>query len=378
MKTVALSIHRSTERRSALLMALAVAASLTLTALGVMVYLSLMAVTACAAPVAERYVLDGDKVEVSNLAGSVHVVPWHGATAEVILVRGGRDAARLRVSRVVRDGVTHLHVVYPERRIVYPSSRTHGSSTLTVGADGCLDRHKGSLFSGHRVTVSSRGRGMEAWADLEIRVPAGCTPSVRLGIGEIAARDLDGHVVLDIGSGPVRVEHTRGSLLVDTGSGAVTLDGHDGELSVDTGSGSVDVTDVRGTSARLDTGSGHVTCSGVAVDDLLVDTGSGGVDMDRVRSRTISVDTGSGAVRIGLDGAPRSLVVDTGSGGVDISAPPELSAVVDLESGSGGIQSDFTMSALRHSHGELHGTIGDGQGRIAVDTGSGGVSLRRR
>ena len=97
-----------------------------------------------------------------------------------------------------------------------------------------------------------------------------------------------------------------------------------------------------------------------------------------MRSGSISIDTGSGGVRLGLLSAPRSLLVDTGSGGVTIVGPADLGAEVELEAGSGGIETDYTMTIVSKEHGYLRGTIGDGRGRIKVDTGSGGVSLLRR
>jgi lia operon protein LiaG len=376
MRTMVLSTRRPDERRHALLVVLAVTATLAVTVLGVMAFLSLMAVTASAAT-AESYPLSGDRVEVCNLAGSVRVVNGPGPGVEVVVTRGGRDAGRLRVTRDHHDGLARLHVVYPERNVVYPNMRNHGSTNLTVGSDGCLAHRSGFGF-GRRVRISSSGGGMQAWADLEIRVPKGCAPTIRLGAGDVTATGVEGTLTLDIASGPIRTERTRGTLSIDTGSGAVTLAGHDGDLSVDTGSGGVDVADVRGAKVKLDTGSGHVNVSGLIAEDLVVDTGSGTVALDKISARSIGVDTGSGSVRVALDTSPRSLQVDTGSGGVAILAPPDLGAVVDLESGSGGIETDFAMSLVSHEHGELRGTIGDGRGRIAVDVGSGGVSLRKR
>ena len=67
--------------------------------------------------------------------------------------------------------------------------------------------------------------------------------------------------------------------------------------------------------------------------------------------------------------------IDTGSGGVTIVGPADLGAVVELEAGSGGIETDYTMTLVSKEHGHLQGTIGDGHGRIKVDTGSGGVRL---
>jgi len=62
---------------------------------------------------------------------------------------------------------------------------------------------------------------------------------------------------------------------------------------------------------------------------------------------------------------------------VVIRAPASLGAQVHIESSSGGIDSDFPMELLRRGSDTLEGRIGDGRGRIDIDTGSGGVRLMR-
>ena len=51
---------------------------------------------------------------------------------------------------------------------------------------------------------------------------------------------------------------------------------------------------------------------------------------------------------------------------------------VDLQSSSGDIESAFEISTTRIERDTLRGTFGDGRGRIAVETGSGDVSLLKR
>jgi hypothetical protein len=369
----------------ALVIVFAIVSALTIALIALLANASLLAMTACAQASTERYFMSGQRIEICNLAGTMRVVQGAGPRAEVLVTRGGPDAARLRVVQSTRDGESRLHVIYPGSRVVYP--RRNGGSwqgwgsrtTLTVDNDGCLgngSRH--FSFGSHRVTIVGSGSGLHAWADVELRVPRGCRTIYRLGVGEMSAVGVDGDLTLDVAAASVTAERTSGSLLVDTGSGSVVLRGNRGDISVDTGSGHVEFADLNGGEVKVDTGSGGVEGTGVVAENLLVDTGSGSVGLDGVRSGRINIDTGSGGVRVGLLEAPRSLLVDTGSGGVTIVGPANLGAEIEFETGSGHIESDYTMTVESKDHGYLRGTIGDGRGRIRVDTGSGGVRLRRR
>jgi lia operon protein LiaG len=370
--------------RSALVILFAVASMLTIALFALLANASFLAMTACAQPAVERFVLPGQRIEICNLAGAVRIVQGTGTRAEVIVTRGGRDAAQLRVEQNERGDESRLHVIFPGHRVVYsrtkPWSTMHGwgSTNLTLGTDGCLAHGGGFPLSGHRVTISGSGPGLHAWADVEVRLPRGCRTTFRLGVGEVSAVGVDGDLTIDVATASVEAERTAGSLIVDTGSGSVVLRGNQGDISVDTGSGGVELSDLSSSRLKVDTGSGGVTGRNVEAEDLLVDTGSGSVEIDDVRSGIISIDTGSGGVHLGLLSAPRSLLVDTGSGAVTILGPADLGAQVELETGSGSIQSDYAMTLASKDHGFLRGTIGDGRGRIKVDTGSGGVSLRQR
>ncbi len=362
-------------RAAVVLLTLGVIAAMT--ALAVLANASLLAMTAAAQTAPERYVVRGTHVDICNLAGTVRVVAGSGPEVVVLVTRGGRDAGRLRIESGTRGETSTLHVVYPGQHVVYPRMRG-GRSTLSVSHDGCLAGTHGSLFR-RRVTISGHGYGVEAWADLEIRLPRGLTSAVRLGVGDMTAAGTDGDLTLDVGAASVRTERTRGPLVVDTGSGAVTMRGHEGgDVLVDTGSGSVDIDGLRGGHVKVDTGSGGVTALNLEAEDLLVDTGSGGVEMEGVDAPSISVDTGSGGVRLALAVSPSSLLVDTGSGGVTILGPADLGADVELETGSGSIHSDYALTLLHKEHGYLRGTIGNGRGHIKVDTGSGAVSLQQK
>jgi lia operon protein LiaG len=50
---------------------------------------------------------------------------------------------------------------------------------------------------------------------------------------------------------------------------------------------------------------------------------------------------------------------------------------VDLETGSGGINTDFAVRLTRFERRHIVGKVGEGRGRIKIESGSGQVRLLR-
>src|SRR5512137_1236588 len=98
--------------RSALVILFAIASTLTIALFALLANASLLAMAACAQPTVERFVLPGQRIEICDLAGAVRVVQGTGTRAEVLVTRGGRDAAQLRVVQSERAGESRLHVVF--------------------------------------------------------------------------------------------------------------------------------------------------------------------------------------------------------------------------------------------------------------------------
>jgi lia operon protein LiaG len=358
--------------------------------------LALAAGTAFATPCyaqGERYEVSGDRVAVYNLAGEVTLTAARGGAVTVEVARGGADAADLHVEQGRIDGHETLRIIYPADDIRY-DGRGGGSTDLRVRDDGTFsDGGRG----GRRVRVSDRRGDFEAHADLRIGIPAGQTLEIYLAVGSITATNVDGDLRLDTGSSPVSVDGVRGQLLVDVGSGNVEVRNAEAEVNVDTGSGNVEVNGARGDELLVDTGSGNVTVADVTVSELNVDTGSGDVEVDDLTAEDVSIDTGSGSVDIVFSGGSGDLLVDTGSGDVEITfvsdaddvsidtgsgsvtlrVPEEFGAQVDFESSSGDFDLEFPLQVLGLERNHIRGELGDGRGRLSIETGSGDIRLLR-
>ncbi|MFO7652782.1 MAG: DUF4097 family beta strand repeat-containing protein [Candidatus Krumholzibacteriia bacterium] len=331
--------------------------------------------------------LEGDGLELVNMIGEVELQPASGAAYEIeIHVRGkdadpslvtiedGREGGEPRV--FVRFPVEeHRSYVYPELgggKTTFSPRRDTDSGWLSAIIDG---------FSGKNVTVSGRGRGLEVWADVVVKVPRGHSARTVNQVGRISAGRVEGDLVLDTSSGAIVVAGCRGDLVADTGSGRVEVTNHRGrKLVADTGSGSVVVEDFEGEELTADTGSGRVELAGIRCQQLEVDTGSGGVEAESVEADAARIDTGSGSITLKLDrmGDGR-FVLDTGSGSVNLELPRDASAVVVAETGSGSVRVD--LEGIDYDHRErddVRFRIGGGRARVDIDTGSGSVRISQR
>jgi len=330
----------------------------------------------------ERYAIDEGSAAVYNLVGNVRIEPGDGAVT-VQVTRAGAQASQLKVEHGEIGGRSTLRVVYPSDRIRSGGVQGHGSTQLRVRDDGTFgddEHHHGhgdhdGWEEGRRVTITDGGSGLDARADLVIKVPKGTQVHVYLAVGSVAVANVDGELHVNSHSAPVTATGTRGELDVDVGSGDVGVTQAQGEVNVDTGSGSVDVTGFKGTTLSIDTGSGDVTGSDFQGDELSVDTGSGEIRLSGVSAPRVSLETGSGRITTELRRDVASLAVETGSGDIAIRAPATLGAEVEIETSSGDIDTDFPLMVTRQSRDHMQGTIGDGKGSIAIETGSGSIKL---
>ena len=330
---------------------------------------------------AERYSLASDNVAIYNLAGEVKIESGPGPDVVAEVTRGGADAGKLKIFKGELDGREALRLVYPGDRIKYGKLSDGSSTQLRVRDNGTFggdDDEEDRKREGRRVTIEGRGGGPEVHADLRITVPNGRTLELYLAVGKVAVSNVQGDLVIDAASAPVSTSNTRGELDIEVGSGTVQVTQARGDLEVNTGSGSVGVSDVRGKSVSIDTGSGEVTATDLRSGDLSINTGSGDIQVTGLTAPEVSLRTGSGAVTADLSGDVWEVDVQTGSGDITLKAPPTLSAEVDIETSSGDIETDFPVQVTRHARDHMTGRIGDGQGKIDIETGSGGIKLVRK
>ena len=323
----------------------------------------------------ETKTIKGATVAVYNIAGRMRAVPGTGDAVVVEITRGGADASKLRVETGTLRGRETLRIVYPSDRIVYPQSRSRTS--INVREDGTFNDGGDwrQWDDRNRVQIRDYGPGLEAFADLVVRIPKGQKIDLYLAVGRAEVSNVEGDLVVDVSAAEVDIAGLKGNLALDTGSGRVAVRDVTGDLDIDTGSGGITVERVAGDVLRIDSGSGGVQATDVTVREFVAEIGSGGLRAYRMKARQITAESGSGGVNLELAADIERMNVETGSGGVTIRHPATLSAEIDAETGSGGFSTDFDITTRRFGRNHVQGRIGDGRGRIHIEAGSGTVRL---
>lgn len=257
-------------------------------------------------------------VAVYNFVGTMRVVGSSGDRAEAVVTLRGADRGVLTLAHnEVRDRES-LRVRYPDRAIRSPN---RGRSTAWVRDDGTWGGSS-DRRGGRRVELSNSSNALDASADIELRVPRGTSARVYLLVGAVDVRNVAGELHVDVSSASISAVGSRANLWLDTGSGAVRV-----------------------LNASL---------------------------------RRASFDTGSGRVIGSFRNTPESISMDSGSGDVTVELPADAGLTLDLSTSSGKITSDFPVTVSSQSRRSLRGTIGDGRGRLEVDSGSGDLRLQIR
>ncbi len=184
--------------------------------------------------------------------------------------------------------------------------------------------------------------------------------SVRTTSGDIAIRHVTvDRLDLNSTSGDITAEQIySGSMDVHVSSGDMSLDNAEtGSLSFQGASGDISGTRVRGNVVNVRTGSGDVELNG-AFESYHIGTGSGDVD--------VRIKAGAKEVR-----------VSTGSGDVEVDVTEVESTEVTVGTGSGEAVI-YGSDGARYHVTKGSNTVGSGECKVLVTTGSGDAEVRRR
>lgn len=332
-----------------------------------------------------NFKFEAQELELTNLVGEVTVLPASGDQFVVDVYVRGEDAEESLLEFSSKKGQTSTLVLeFPldeHKKYVYPAMGRGSSASIHYSDDNSDDgswlRKIFSGLSGTRIKIEGRGRGLEMWADITVKVPEGSLLILDHGVGKISAEDCVADLDLDINSGSITASDIVGTFKADTGSGRVIAENMTGNSSIDTGSGSVKVIGFKGDDLLVDTGSGRVTVERVICEKLDIDTGSGSVEAREVGADQARIDTGSGSVVLQLDRMGTGhFEVDTGSGSVKLFLPENASASIIADTGSGGVDVNFTGAMITSkARDRVEMTVGDGEATVRLDTGSGSIKI---
>lgn len=186
-------------------------------------------------------------------------------------------------------------------------------------------------------------RTQKCHADITVTVPRDCPVTLNLVSADAVVSGLTARASIKSASGDVTLDGLLGTVDANTVSGALEAQGLDGAVTFTSVSG-----------------------------DLTLAGGS----VDRLAARTVS-----GRIAADVDLAGESRVeANTVSGEVALRIPEDAGAEVSLNSATGRIDTSFAELGRqdRAVARSVNGKLGDGSGRLSVNTVSGSVTLLGR
>ena len=231
-----------------------------------------------------------------------------------------------------------------------PLAVTHDevSGELVVTYDDLTRKHLMGWFQGARGSdlkaFMSDGRALaQRHAEVSLAVPWDCTVEIAVVSAHATVSGMHGMTTVRSVGGDVTLVGLTGTVEANTISGSVDAESMAGDLNVVTVAGS-----------------------------LTVIEGTGG----RVRANSVS-----GPMILDLDAVGRSDVqLSTVSGELTVRLPHRGDMRVDVRSASGSVDSSFDELGTSARFGARHvsGRLGEGAGRLQVNSVSGNVTLLRR
>jgi DUF4097 and DUF4098 domain-containing protein YvlB len=211
---------------------------------------------------------------------------------------------------------------------------------------------------------------------------AGQEVTLHSGSGSITASDIKGAARMDSSYGPVKCERfSDGDLSLRSGSGQITVsDASFGTCEASSSYGSVIASNMEGQSAKLHSGSGNVDITEGTAKTLDMSSSYGRVKAVQITTTDLKAHSGSGSINVECTSAcPAELTADvkTSYGSVSFTAPPAFSGQVHLATSYGSVQTErpITISG-KVTKKKIAGTIGEGNGSLRLESGSGSIHLK--
>jgi DUF4097 and DUF4098 domain-containing protein YvlB len=347
----------------------------------------------------------GSKLYVETSSGSITITGGDVTECSVIAEICGRAPTEEEAQLLVEQVKIELETV---------------GNTLTVKAEKPPRKNKRSVSISYDITVPKQTNieCSSSYGPIEIANIKGQI-SGKTSSGSIEAKNIEGPAILDTSYGSVNCRNITGdNITVKSSSGTITAEIIKGTAQLTTSYGSITCTDMSDGDIKLKTSSGKIKLSNSSFSDCDAHTSYGSIVSKELKGKSIKLHSGSGSIDITesstdttnlsssygritcrqittneitaksgsgnldiicSDSMPDEIVADlvTSYGSIDFTAPQNFAGQVDMSTGYGSIKTGRPITINGEiSKKKLKGTIGEGNGKLHMQTSSGSINLQ--
>jgi DUF4097 and DUF4098 domain-containing protein YvlB len=259
------------------------------------------------------------RIEIEVVSGSIEIEGWDRDEVRV-RVEGGRTEA--------------LDIKATRKRVVIRSPNFHRKSFFGIGGD--LD------------------------VDISVSVPARSRIEAKSTNGAIRAEGVSGNLDINAANGDIDVRGSPSEARLETINASIDFEGRESRVEARTINGSIEL-------------------AGVA-QEVSASTISGSIRVEASTLERVELKTLSGSIELATRLAANARAhLKSFSGSIELELPSDTSARFDVQCFSGGIRNDLATtrtSASRTDARHLEFTTAEGDGRVRIESFSGGVEIR--
>ena len=346
----------------------------------------------------------GSKLYVETSSGSITITGGDVTECSVIARICGRAPTEEEAQLLAEQVKIELETV---------------GNTLTVKADKPASRNRRSISISYDITIPKQTNieCASSYGAIELANIKG-SASGKTSSGSIEAKNIEGPVNLETSYGSVNCRNITGDqITVKSSSGSITAEIIKGSAQLTTSYGSIICTDMSDGDIKLKTSSGKIKLSNMSFGDCDAHTSYGSIESGELTGKSIKLHSGSGSINVTessadttnlstsygritcrqittnditaksgsgnlditcSDSTPTEIIADlvTSYGNIDFTAPQNFAGQVDLSTSYGSIRTDRQITISGEiSKKKLKGTIGDGNGKLHMQTSSGSINL---
>ena len=347
----------------------------------------------------------GSKLYVETSSGSITITGGDVTECSVIARICGRASTEEEAQQLAEQVKIEIETV---------------GDTLTVKAEKPPSKNRRSISISYDITIPKQTNieCASSYGAIELANIKGTT-SGKTSSGSIEAKNIDGPVNLDTSYGSVKCRNITGdNITVKSSSGSITAEIIKGSAQLTTSYGSITCTDMSDGDIKLKTSSGKIKLSNASFGDCDAHTSYGSIVSDELKGKSIKLHSGSGSINVTessanttnlstsygritcrqittnditaksgsgnldiacSDSTPTEIVADlvTSYGSIDFAVPQNFAGQVDLSTSYGSIRTDRPITISGEiSKKKLKGTIGEGNGKLHMQTNSGSINLQ--
>ena len=255
--------------------------------------------------------------------------------------------------------------------------------TLTVKAEKPQTKKKHSISVSFNITVPEQ-------TNVECSTSFGAIKLANINgnakgktsSGSITAENIKGSAKLDTSFGSINCgDISGGDIKLKTSSGKITLTkAAFGDCDVHTSFGSITSSELTGNSLKLKSNSGSINLTEASSTTTDIFTSFGRITCRQIISADLTAKSSSGSIDIACSpSAPPEINANvvTSFGSIDFVAPPNFSGQVELATSFGSIKTDLPITITGEvSKKKLTGKIGEGKGKLHLQTNSGSIKIK--